>query len=217
MNLRRINCLMENAKNYVIIDSGFISFEKAWGWQIDLVEKRRREEIPNTLILCEHEPVYTIGRNFKEKAPDSLPFPVFRIERGGKITYHGPGQLVLYPIWKLQPKKILPFIRSIEQSLINLLALFDLKAEARKGETGVWVGRKKIASIGIAVKHWVAFHGAALNINPELSNFFFIQPCGYPPDTMTSLSQELGKKISIAEVKEKILQGKFQIDVESPL
>jgi lipoate-protein ligase B len=213
--VKNLNTL-KHSESCAILDSGFLSFEKAWKWQVALVEQRIKEEIPNTLILCEHEPVYTVGRNYKEPLPHSLPFPIFQIERGGKITYHGPGQLIFYPIWKLEPKKILPFIRSLEQSIINLLSLFNIKSETRKGETGVWIGKKKIASIGIAVRHWVTFHGAALNVNPNLSHFFNIQPCGYPPETMTSLSQEFKKEISILEIKEKILQGNFQFDVESP-
>jgi lipoyl(octanoyl) transferase len=215
------NMLVENTTmNFSqIIDLGHIPFPEAWKIQLDFVEKRAKEEVGDLLLLCEHDPVYTFGRNYKHDIPP-LPFPCYKIERGGKATYHGPGQLVLYPICKLQPVRILPFIRDLEHLLIVFLEeYFGIKGEVHAGETGVWVGSRKIASIGIAVKKWVAFHGAALNIHPDLTHFFAIQPCGYSPFVMTSVLAETGRKVDLEEAKHwvfSMLQGNF-VKVENSL
>ena len=188
------------------IDLGRIPYEEAWALQLELAERRAAGAIPDTLLACEHDPVYTFGRNYKSPLPP-LPFPAYKIERGGKGTYHGPGQLVLYPICKLEPKGILPFVRAQEAFAIGLLKSFGVEGETRAGETGVWIGRRKIGSIGIAVKRWVSFHGLAINVDPDLSHFAAIEPCGYSPEVMTSLAAELGRKIGVEEVKQKALEG----------
>lgn len=198
-----------------ILDLGRIDFKAAWALQLEHVAKRARNEIEDTLLLCEHAPVYTFGRSVKE-IPIALPFPAYGIERGGKGTYHGPGQLVIYPIVKLPGPIVLKFIRKLEGWTIDLLAGFGLDSGRRIGETGVWTGKPdhgvcpqlKIASIGIAVKHWVTYHGVALNVNPDLEHFRAIQPCGYEPETMTSLKRELGREITVDEVKQTILARK---------
>lgn len=184
-----------------IIDLGRIHYEKAWQLQLDFVKKRVKGDAPDLLILCEHEPVYTFGTGSGGVVPGNLPFPAYRVERGGKGTYHGPGQLVLYPIVKLSKPNVTGFLRNFEHWLLSLIQNFNLSPEPRLGETGLWVKNRKIASIGIAVKQWVTFHGAALNVNPDLAHFEAIHPCGYSPSVITSISEELGKKIDVAQVK----------------
>lgn len=185
-----------------VVALGRIPFEKAWLHQKECVRKRAADEIDDTILLCEHEPVYTFGRNFKQPLPEELPFPVYQIERGGKGTYHGPGQLMIYPIVKLQMPKILAFVRGLEQFVMDLSAEFGLQGRRRDGATGVWVGERKLASIGIAVTRGVTYHGAALNVNPNLSHFAAISPCGYAPEIMTSMSMELNREVSIHDVIE---------------
>lgn len=206
-------CLFGIIQNYVfmlkearLLDLGRISFEDAWSYQKDCVRKRAAGEIEDTILVCEHGPVYTFGRNFKQQLPVGLPFPVYQIERGGQGTYHGPGQLMIYPIVKLQMPKILAFIRSLEQFVMDLAAQFGVPSHRRDGATGVWVGERKLASIGIAVTRSVTYHGAALNVNPDLSHFAAIQPCGYDSSVMTSLSAELDQKITVQDVMPVILR-----------
>jgi len=155
------------------------------------------------LLLVEHEPVVTLGRGTKDT---SLPLPadtlrergveVFEVERGGDVTYHGPGQLVGYPILDLSQHRqdLHWYLRSVEAALIEALAAFGIEAERNPGLTGVWTAGRKIASIGIHVKQWVTFHGFALNVTTDLSPFDLIVPCGIPGVVMTSVVRELGDR-----------------------
>jgi lipoyl(octanoyl) transferase len=182
---------------------GRIAYAPALEMQEKSVIARAAGEMPDTIFLLEHEPVYTIGRKRDRsslgEAP--LPHPVEEINRGGQATFHGPGQLVGYFIFDLQ--KLTPdlhlFLRWIEEGLIALLAGYGLVAQRREGLTGVWIEERKIASIGVGVRKWITMHGFGLNVGSDLSGFAAITPCGIQGVTMTSLSRELGREVSVEE------------------
>jgi lipoate-protein ligase B len=166
--------------------------------------ERRRGEIPDTLVLVEHPPVITVGVQGREG--DVLPeeIPVFDVERGGKSTYHGPGQLVGYAIVDLTPRgrDVRRFVRDLEEVVIRALNEVSVPGGRVEGQRGVWVdGRRKIASVGIAVEGWIAFHGFAVNVATDLSVFRSFHPCGLSGDVMTSVSRERGGPASIDEVR----------------
>lgn len=173
--------------------AGRLGYRQAWAWQQALRERRRQEELPDLLLLLEHPPTYTCGRSTR---PEHLPawpgpgFEVVPVERGGSITYHGPGQLVGYPILALRPPEqdLHRYLRRLEEVLIRLLASYGLQGRARPGLTGVWVGEEKVAAIGIHVRHWVTMHGFALNVCPDLGYFRAIRPCGLDGRAVTSLA-----------------------------
>ena len=145
------------------------------------------------LLIGEHERVVTLGRATPQPWP-VLPIPVVPIERGGQATWHGPGQLVAYPIVSLKDLGIgvREYMRALETAVIAALLRFCLVAQRREGATGVWVGEQKIASMGVAVRRSVTWHGVALNVSPDLSDFALIQPCGFAPTVMTSMAKQLG-------------------------
>jgi lipoate-protein ligase B len=153
--------------------------------------------------LLEHPHVVTRGVGASRYTLGGTPHPVFDIERGGDVTYHGPGQLVGYPILHLQERKLLVgrYLRLLEDAIIDALGGFGLEAERRKGFTGVWARGKKIASIGVAVRSWVAFHGFALNVSTDLSQFTGLYPCGLQPERMSTMAALLGREIPMADVK----------------
>ena len=178
---------------------------------LDLQEKTRAAraagQTPDQLLLLEHDPVYTIGRQRDRSSLGAapLPHPVVEINRGGQATFHGPGQLVGYFIFDLQ--KLTPdlhlFLRWIEEGLIALLAEYNVTTHRREGLTGVWIDERKIASIGVGVRKWITMHGFGLNVGPDLSGFESITPCGVSGVTMTSLSRELGREIRVEEAATK--------------
>lgn len=182
---------------------GRLAYQPALELQEKNVAARASAEIPDQLILLEHDPVYTIGRQRDRSSlgPAALPHPVVEINRGGQATFHGPGQLVGYFIFDLQ--KLTPdlhlFLRWIEEGLITLLQDYGLAAQRREGLTGVWVEDRKIASIGVGVRKWITMHGFGLNVGSDLSGYEAITPCGIAGVTMTSLSRELGREISVEE------------------
>ena len=186
---------------------GRIAYAPALEMQEKSVSARAAGEMPDTIFLLEHEPVYTIGRKRDRSSLGGtpLPHPVEEINRGGQATFHGPGQLVGYFIFDLQ--KLTPdlhiFLRWIEDGLIALLAGYGLAAQRREALTGVWIEDRKIASIGVGVRKWVTMHGFGLNIGFDLSGFEAITPCGIEGVTMTSLSRELGHEVSVEEVAAK--------------
>ena len=186
-----------------LLDIGLRDYAEVWNLQRKLLELRVRKAIPDTLVLVEHPHVFTVGKAIESEAPATIEgVPVFRIERGGQWTYHGPGQLVGYPILDLDARRrdIHGFLRNIEETLIRTLAKFEIAGD-RQEQTGVWVGKKKIASIGAAVRNWVSFHGFALNVNTDLNYFQMISPCGFPGSTMTSMKALLGKELDYLRVK----------------
>jgi lipoyl(octanoyl) transferase len=189
---------------------GRLAYQPALELQEKNLTARAAGEIPDQLILLEHDPVYTIGRQRDRSSlgPTPLPHPLVEINRGGQATFHGPGQLVGYFIFDLQ--KLTPdlhlFLRWIEEGLIELLAGYGLTARRREGLTGVWVEDRKIASIGVGVRRWITMHGFGLNVGSDLSGYEAITPCGIAGVTMTSLSRELGREISAEEVAEEAAQ-----------
>lgn len=192
------------------LDSGLTPYAEAWDLQKRLVEARQQERIGDGLILLEHAPVFTLGRSSR---PEHLPYPretlmefgfsVYEIERGGSVTYHGPGQLVGYPILDLRSynEDIVKYMRSLEETLIRTLAGFGIDAQRLRGFPGVWVGDEKIAAIGVAVKCKVTMHGFALNVAPDLAHFAYINPCGLNKP-VTSMTKVLGRPVSMSEVRQ---------------
>jgi lipoyl(octanoyl) transferase len=173
-----------------------------------------------SVILLEHEPVYTIGRlpdKSSLRVVAQLPHPLFETNRGGQATYHGPGQLVGYPILDLRQRgrDLHCYLRSLEDLLIDLLKEFGIQGEQVAGKTGVWVQDRKIASIGVGVRKWVTMHGFALNVASDLSGFQSIVPCGLPGVRMTSISTELATEISLEIVREKLTPRLRKLSVAS--
>ncbi len=159
-----------------------------------LAAARAKDEIPDTLLLVEHEGVYTAGRRSTFEQEQVAPgIQLIEVERGGRVTWHGPGQLVAYPICKLEgrARDLHAWLHLLENSCIDVLASCDLPGRRDPAGTGVWTGPRKIASIGIAVKRWVTLHGAALNVSSDLSVYSRVQPCGFEASVMTSLEREL--------------------------
>jgi len=175
---------------------GCVDYDQAVLWQERLVA-RRLAGGPDALLLLEHPPVYTLGRSADARhlghaAPGDV--PVRRVSRGGQVTYHGPGQLIGYPVVALgaQGRDVHRYLRALEEVLIGTIGTFGIAAERRPGFTGVWVRGRKIASIGIAVRRWVAWHGFALNVGRDLGGFDAITPCGIAGVEMTSIAGEGG-------------------------
>lgn len=191
---------------------GSVPYNEAWDLQQRLLAERAADSIPDTLLLLEHPHVITLGRKtpgmeaLKEKK-EWQGVPLFLVERGGEATYHGPGQLVAYPIFRL-PEKLGPkgFLRMLEQAIIRTLKDYDLEAFAQEGATGVWLkdaqdGRdRKIASLGIAVRQGVSYHGLALNVTTDLKYFSLIQPCGFAPSVMTSMAEQ-GVRMRVSDAE----------------
>lgn len=203
----------------ILIDiPGFSDYVKVWGLQYKLYELRLKGEISDVLIFTEHEHVYTIGKSGDERDLkvseiflEKMGAKVYKIDRGGKITYHGPGQIVGYPIFKLDELglDIHSYLRALEEVIILLLKDYGISGGRKSGLTGVWVGDEKIASIGIKVSRWVTMHGFALNVNTDLKFFDFIFPCGLRNSSMTSMNEILGFKVDINMVK-RGLKEKFE-------
>jgi lipoyl(octanoyl) transferase len=192
------------------LDWGRTGYTPAWKQQEELVARRIAGEIGDTLVFTEHNPVYTLGvRRGSERHMiwdaaelQRRGIEVVQTNRGGDITYHGPGQIVGYPIIALTPRKDLhAYLRFVEQVLINTVGTFGLAAARREGKTGIWLGPRKIAAIGVAVKRWTTYHGFALNVNTDLAPFSGIVPCGITDGTVTSMKTELGHELDPAGVK----------------
>jgi lipoate-protein ligase B len=189
-----------------LLDLGTREYGEVWALQRDLVGARQRDEIPDTLVLVEHPHVITAGRSaHAENLLETAGIPLFEIERGGDVTYHGPGQLVGYPIFLLRAdeRDLHRYLRNLEEALIRAIARFGLAGDRKTDWTGVWTvgGARKLASIGVAVKRWVTMHGFALNVSTDLSRFSAINPCGLEASVMTSVSSELGRAVSVDEMK----------------
>jgi lipoyl(octanoyl) transferase len=185
---------------------GRTEFAHALALQEELAAKKREDaSLEDQLLLLEHEPVYTIGRTPDRSSllgSTHLPHPVFSINRGGQATYHGPGQLMGYPIIDLRRcgQDLHKYLRWLEQLLIDLLARYDIAAQRRESLTGVWVENRKIASIGVGVRHWITMHGFALNVCGDLSPFDHIVPCGINNLAMTSMEKETKTSVTVADV-----------------
>lgn len=208
-----------------IIDLGYIDYEQAWKYQTDihqqLIEQKRNNpsafELTHCLILCEHPHVYTLGKSGKEENLvidsenlASINASFHKINRGGDITYHGPGQLVAYPILDLDKlfTDVHRYVRTLEECIIKVLEQFKLNAERIEGLTGVWLDKeskmpRKICAIGVHLSRWVSLHGLAFNVNSDLNYFNHIIPCGISSKekTVSSLEKELGYKVNMEDVK----------------
>lgn len=210
-------------------DLGRIPYGTAWSLQKRLHAARVADEIPDTLLFCEHMPVITMGKSGKAHnllvAKDELRrrgVEYFEVERGGDLTYHGPGQLVGYPIFKLpRLREVQGFVRKMEEAIIRGLAAFELVGEQRSDHAGVFVRGSKIASIGAAVRGGVTFHGFALDVGTDLAMFDLINPCGMPATPVTSIALECSRRVSLAEAKppmREALQAVYHIElVDEPL
>jgi lipoyl(octanoyl) transferase len=185
---------------------GRTDFANALALQEEIVAKKRADPShPDELLLLEHEPVYTIGRTPDQSSllgAAHLPHPLFAINRGGQATYHGPGQLMGYPIIDLRGcgQDLHRYLRWLEQLLIEMLAQYEIAATQRASLTGVWIDDRKIASIGVGLRHWITMHGFALNVCGDLSPFNQIVPCGIDNVAMTSMEKETGRAFSVASV-----------------
>ena len=184
---------------------GTRDYEEALALQRSIHLNVTQRLTPNTLLLLEHPSIYTAGKRTLDSEKPADGTPVINVDRGGKITWHGPGQLVGYPIVRLaNPHELVGFVREIEAGLINVCAEFAITATRIAGRSGVWIideqGERKIAAIGIRVASGVTMHGFALNVNPDLSFFTKIIPCGINDAEVTSLAQELGRDITVDEL-----------------
>ncbi|MFN8627192.1 MAG: lipoyl(octanoyl) transferase LipB [Candidatus Binatia bacterium] len=190
----------------IVRDLGRCPYTDALALQEDLVARKIAGDAHDYLLLLEHEPVYTLGRGADAAdllgADVALGVPTFRIGRGGGVTFHGPGQLVAYPIITLaHARDVHRYVRALEEVLIRTCAAFDIAAERRDGLTGVWVGAAKIASIGVGVRRWTTLHGVALNVSTDLRFFAHVVPCRMPDVRMTSMARELGGAPAMAAVR----------------
>lgn len=193
-----------------MIDWGRSHYAEAFEWQKERVAARKAGHCGDAVIFTEHEPVYTMG--LRKGAADhliwdqhrlaNLGIETFQSNRGGDITYHGPGQLVGYPILSLQHRRDLhAYLRDLEEAVIRALHHFGLESTRREGKTGIWLETRKICAIGVALKSWVTYHGFALNVDPDLTHFNGIVPCGITDGTVTSMRRELEQPIEIESVK----------------
>jgi lipoate-protein ligase B len=201
-------------KQWLCIELPVTEYREAWQLQSNLVEARKDKIVnDNIVLLLEHPPVFTIGRrgglnnlsvseNFLEKAG----IPVVQVERGGNITFHGPGQLVMYPIIDLQVAKlgVVDYVEKLEEVMIRAAADWGIKADRNPINRGVWVGNNKLGSIGIAIRRGICFHGMAFNVNISLKPFGWINPCGLDNMGITSMEREISRKVSMNQVRENI-------------
>ncbi len=196
-------------------DLGRIPYDAAWSLQKRLHAARVADEIGDTLLFCEHMPVITMGKSGKSHnllvSKEDLRrrgVEYFEVERGGDLTYHGPGQLVGYPIFKLpRLREVQAFVRKMEEAVIQALATYQLSGERRADHAGVFVRGSKIASIGAAVRGGVTFHGFALDVSTDLSMFDLINPCGLPAIPVTSIARECGRRVALAEAKPRVREA----------
>ncbi len=203
---------------FTVRNLGLIDYQAALDLQRELVEQRKRGEIGDQLLLLQHPDVITLGvrtRNDRSHILESdaslaaQGVEVFETGRGGDVTYHGPGQLVGYPIFDLKPDRcdVHRYVRDLEEVLIRSVAEFGITAGRVAGLTGIWVGQEKLAAIGVRISRWVTSHGFALNVNTDLSKFGLIVPCGITDKGVTSMQRLLGKPVPMAEVEDAVVRA----------
>jgi len=217
-----------NSGRLRVLDLGLQPYGSILALQERLVQERLRGDVPDTLILVEHPPVVTLGRS---KAPANLRvsrddlavrgIEFFPVSRGGDVTYHAPGQLVGYPIFDLRQhgRDVLAFCRGLEAAVIACLADFGIVGKAVPRKAGVWVGDRKICSLGISVRRWVTFHGFALNVATDLAGFQVIRPCGEEPGVMTSMAALLTRVPAMEAVRRQVrhhIGERFSLALENP-
>ena len=197
-----------------IQDWGNVEYEEALRRQRAMAEERIADKVPDRLVLVEHPPVVTIGRSgseadlrLTEETLQEKGITVSRVERGGMATFHGPGQLVAYPVVKLHEQDLHLFLNGLLGAMEDVLASYGLHPERKKGQPGLWVNSAKIASVGIAVRKWVTFHGIAVNVNTDPQWFDCIVPCGHPGEQITSIERELDRAVDMGEVKDRFVRA----------
>jgi lipoate-protein ligase B len=201
-----------NRRGYVV-DLGLIDYKKAWDLQHYLWARRVEGELPDLLLLLEHPHVITLGRRgnrsnliVSPEVLEAMEIPVYHVERGGDVTYHGPGQMVVYPILDLKEYgyRLIRYVDQLEEIILRVLGDFGIEGRRDSLNRGVWVNQEKIASIGVAIKRWVSFHGFSLNYETDLEYFDLIHPCGLKGKKMTALEKLLGVRISKEYLAERV-------------
>ncbi len=213
-------------KKWRCIELPATEYREAWRLQSDLVAARKDKSIDtDVVLLLEHLPVFTLGSNSRlknltvsKKFLEKAGIPLIRAERGGDITYHGPGQLVMYPIIALHAARlsVLDHIEKLEEVIIRTIRDWGIRAQRNSANRGVWIGKNKLGSVGIAIRRGVSFHGMALNVNLSLKPFGWINPCGLQEITMTSMEQELSHRVSMNQVREAVkrhLEAVFGVEL----
>lgn len=197
-----------------IADWGRVPYDTALTRQNAMVCDRIDGTAPDRLILVEHPPVVTLGRSsgkadlcISEKDYREKGITLAEVDRGGKATYHGPGQMVAYPILKLKHRDLHRFVRQLLTVVSRVLNAYGLEPELKTGNPGLWVDSAKIASIGMAVRKWVTYHGISLNVNMDLTPFQWIVPCGHPDENITSIKQLLGRSVDMETVKQRFIEA----------
>ncbi|MBI5143828.1 MAG: lipoyl(octanoyl) transferase LipB [Candidatus Omnitrophica bacterium] len=199
----------------MILDLGLVDYEESYALQKELVGKVRSGQIEDSAIIAEHRAVFTIGRTGKkenllagEEALRDADIKFLNVDRGGDITFHGPGQIVLYPVIDLKNRgrDLHRYLRDLEGLAMSFLKDYSVSGDRVEGRTGVWVGDKKIAFIGIAATDWITYHGLSVNINVDLKYFSMIRPCGLEGVEIVSLNEILNRDIDMAEAKERLIQ-----------
>jgi len=211
---------METKRTLDVLRLGRLPWQAAYELQQARLARRLAGEVGDALFLCEHDPIVTLGRRSTAGDAAEAPFPVVAIERGGEATYHGPGQLVAYPVIELPEgrRDLHRYLRDLEQVGIDALAAFGVAGRRRAGYTGVWIDDLKVASIGVAVRRWVTWHGLALNVTMDLAPFRTFQPCGLDAAVMTRLAdhapgvdvQQAGEALAVA------FQARFELAAAHP-
>lgn len=214
-----------NTRTLTYCDLNFIGYSEAWELQHELLQQRKDKKINDVFLMLEHPHTYTLGKTADKKNLigskeylEENKISVFEIDRGGDITYHGPGQIVGYPIislneWQNDTHK---YLRALEEVIILTCKNYGLETGRKEKFTGVWIENRKIAAIGIKISNWISMHGFAFNVNTDLNLFSGIIPCGISDKEVTSLAKELGREISLSEVKVKLLKNFreiFQYDI----
>ncbi|MFZ2061200.1 MAG: lipoyl(octanoyl) transferase LipB [Candidatus Binatus sp.] len=186
-----------------VADCGVADYDAALAMQTTMLAARIEGSVGDTLLMMEHPHVFTLGRGADERfiVANAKGVPIRRVSRGGEVTYHGPGQLIGYPILKLEgrDRDVTKYLRSLEAAMIDALAKIRIEAGRRDGMTGVWVGARKIASIGVGIRHWTTWHGFALNVSTDLRYFDSIVPCGIEGCRMTSVCEITNRAVSVRE------------------
>jgi lipoate-protein ligase B len=200
-------------RNGYIIDLGTMDYKEAWDLQHTLWSRRVEGKVPDLLLFTEHPHVITLGRRgnrshlkVSQEVMDAMKIPIFHVERGGDVTYHGPGQMVVYPILNLKDYgyRLIRYVSQLEEVILSVLRDFGIEGKKDLSNRGVWAEDDKIASIGVAIKRWVSFHGIALNYATDLKYFELINPCGLEGAKMTSIEKILGRNIPRDKLVERI-------------
>jgi len=202
-------------RSVTVVDLGLRPYAEVWELQKQLVERVAAGESGDVLLLCEHPAVITLGRKstIESDVLDAGRFPIFPVERGGEATHHAPGQIVGYPILYLEESErdLHRVLRNLEEINIRALARQGIEAGRRSGLTGVWVGDRKVTSVGLAVRKWVTYHGFALNVSNDVSGFDAIRPCGLTAEVMTSVEGLLGQPVSLEAVRGDLIEAFEQV------